>query len=225
MLRAMRVSLLPLLSFSLPLMLAACPPSTPTGDAGVVDGGAQDAGSPDGGPEDGGPVDGGSTPRALCDVDAGPVPTPVTGDVTYGQVETYPCFLDACMCDESARGFTGRLLACEAVRGGYYWAQGSTTVTVVGSEAGECVLDVAREVEGGVSMLRCRLPLPLSPWPGLATGGAGETAPDLLLGIQDRCVQIGSCNFIFGAPNFCDDLEDPPFVCPDAQGTLPCDAP
>ena len=207
MLPVMRIIDSCLLLLGVSFLLAACPLTPSSPDAGIADGGPSDAGS---------------ASRDFCDADAGPVPTAVTGDITYAEVETHPCLADACLCDDGARAFTGSLLACEPVRGGYYWAQGSATLVVVGSESGDCLIDVAREVEGGMVMLRCRLPLPLSPWPGLATNGETAAAPNLLLGIEDRCTQTGSCNLQLGAPSYCGDLEDPPFNCADVGGTLPC---
>lgn len=98
-----------------------------------------------------------------------------------------------------------KLLACEAVIGGYFWELGSAVIQVMGRQDERCILHIRQEVEGGVSMTECRIPFPLSPWPGLATGG--DTAmgdPSLTSGIESHCALLGSCCILEGCPAPCD---------------------
>ncbi len=48
---------------------------------------------------------------------------------------------------------------CWEGSGFFYWGLGSVSLRVVGHEGDECVFDYMHEVEGGYSVLRCRVPL------------------------------------------------------------------
>jgi hypothetical protein len=133
---------------------------------------------------------------ALCDPDADPLEPPGTDDVTYDSWTSFECMSDACLCDSAARPFLEMLLRCEAVQGGYWWGMGSVYVRVAGRSGGACLLDIGSEVEGGMAVSRCTLPLPIVAWSGL-------DAPDgaLLTGIEDRCESVGSCCVLDGCPD------------------------
>jgi hypothetical protein len=142
-----------------------------------------------------------ASPAPLCDPSHGPVDPAGTDDVTFGEWTTYVCLQDACLCNESAEPFVAGLLACDAVQGGYWWALGSTYARVVGREGSQCIIDVAADVEGGISLWRCTLPLPLAPWPGLMSVDPNDgNGPDFFDGIESSCEMIDSCNIVKDPP-------------------------
>ncbi|MCC6625066.1 MAG: hypothetical protein IT385_27720 [Deltaproteobacteria bacterium] len=154
-----------------------------------------------------------TTPLSPCDPAYGPV-TPVgTDDVTYDHVTATDCLSEPCACSDVAAERVEKLLACDAIGLGWYEGLGSVYMRVVGRDDGHCVIDVGTEVEGGVGVSRCRLPLPLTAWAGLegALGGGGTTEP--LAGIEDRCEQILSCCVLTGCPQPCTGEEAVP-LCP-----------
>lgn len=67
-----------------------------------------------------------------------------------------------------------------------------------------CVVDVAHETEAGVGVSRCTLPLPVTPWPGLAGVLDENDVSDPLEGLEDRCAPIASCCILPGCPTPCD---------------------
>ena len=162
-------------------------------------------------PEDGSEpmIDGGELPdaatAAICDPAHGPVAPTATADVLYETWTDYPCFADACLCDDAAADFVSGLLRCEAVSGGYWWGLGSLAVRVVGRQDGNCLIDIAGELEGGASVDRCTLPLPLSPWPGIGVAPGGDGTTSFFDGIEEHCTLLGSCCLLPECPNPCMD--------------------
>lgn len=135
--------------------------------------------------------------------------TPVSfDDVTYQEWGGVRCLERPCICDGTGNApavLVEALLSCDAVIGGYYWGMGSAVLQVMGRKDGNYLLRIAQEVEGGAVMHECDLPLPLSPWPGLAT--AGDTAmgdPSLMAGIEDHCTLVDQCSLFPEGPDPCD---------------------
>ncbi len=66
-----------------------------------------------------------------------------------------------------------------------------------------------------MSYHRCRLPLPIEPWPGLAFDADPTQGSDgFLEGIADECELVGTCCILDGCPDPCDaTLPDAP-LCP-----------
>ena len=134
----------------------------------------------------------------------GPAPADA-GDVTYSYAGSPPpaCFANAlCQIDcQPARSFVEGLLACDAVQGGYFWAQGSAYVRVHGIAGGACVYDIGIETEGDTVYSRCMAPLPVRAWSGLfyVNDPAGTSAaPNLLDGLTG-CVTVQHCDPQLGA--------------------------
>jgi hypothetical protein len=125
----------------------------------------------------------------------------------------------AVTCDDA---FLRDLLACNAVQGGYFWAQGSAYIRVFGRQGGSCVFDIGLETEGAVTFERCTAPLPVSPWPGLyaVDSPASSAAPNLLDGLSG-CQVISRCNIMPGAPDPCDPGPTGAPTCP-ANSAGPC---
>jgi hypothetical protein len=158
-----------------------------------------------------------------CDPASGPVVPTGTDDVTYPSMAPAPCFNRPCLCDRPADGFLQDLLACRPASGGIWGGQGSVYVRTTGRSGGRCLVEVSIEVEGGLSMYRCALPLPMSAWSGLGTRVDGSDGdPGFLAGIESDCEQVGSCCTIPGCPVPCAALEMPPPQCPPGS-SLACD--
>jgi hypothetical protein len=163
-----------------------------TAGAGGTGGAAGMGGSGGAGGEDG-----------VCDPPLSVVPPTSTDDVLYDFDPTLKCFEAACFCEDEAAEVVHDLLACDPMESGFFWSFGALRVRVRGREAGECVYDVGREVEGGVAYHRCRLPLPVTPWAGLATTPNAKADDGFLEGIEDQCELIGSCCILDDCPNPC----------------------
>jgi len=129
-------------------------------------------------------------------------------DVVYAEWGAVACLEEPCLCSgtgAAASTFVEKLLGCEAVIGGYFWSFGSAVIQVMGRQDDRCVIEIREEVEGGVGRTECRIPFPLSPWPGLATDG--DTMDDgvtLTSGIEAYCQPAGSCCVLEGCPSPCD---------------------
>jgi hypothetical protein len=163
----------------------------------------------DGGlPADGSDPDAGfdAAPSGVCDGLTVQDPDP-EADVIYAAWEHQGCFDRPCLCSEPARPFLEEVLACGAIDGGYYWGLGSVAVRVTGRTGDDCILRVGNELEGGVTVYECVLPLPIQPWPGIAsTDDHGFVR--FLDGIEDFCTEEGECTVLGGRPNPCWEDED-----------------
>lgn len=149
-----------------------------------------------------------ATPDALagtlCDPSAPAVPAVPMSDVAYAAWDLTDCMSEPCLCGDAAADRVRRLLACEAVGVGWYEPFGSVYLRVVGRVGEACVIDVGREIEGGLGVSRCTLPLPVAPWIGLAGAlSADGSTSDVTEGIADRCVSTGGCCVLDGCPNPC----------------------
>jgi hypothetical protein len=166
----------------------------------------------------------GDVPIERCDPERRVEPVS-RDDVTYDEWSSIACLERPCICDgtsEAASLLVEKLLACEAVVGGFYWGQGSTLLQVLGRQDANCVIRILQEVEGGASVHDCTLPFPLSPWPGLASRGDTTMGdPPVTGGIEDRCTLTSSCCIIEGCPDPCGtDV----LVCGDLPGWFsPCE--
>lgn len=155
------------------------------------------------------------TSVSLCDPGRGPV-TPVgLDDVTYTSIVRTDCLEEPCACGAAAAERVEKLLACDAIGVGWYEGLGSLYMEVVGRDDGACVIDIGVEIEGGIGHHRCRLPLPIAAWPGLA-GVLTDGRTDPLDGIASRCESRGSCCLLDGCPNPCTE-EDAVPLCPMAR--------
>jgi len=153
-------------------------------------------------------VDGGAADGAVSDVCGLIVQSPAPdGDVTYDDWEQQGCFDRPCLCSDEARPFVEDLLACRAVEGGYYWGLGSEAVRVTGRSGDDCIVRVGNDIEGSVTVFECVLPLPIQPWPGIAsTDDTGHVK--FLDGIEELCTEQGTCSLLEGRPDPCwDDTE------------------
>lgn len=196
------------------LVLAACEEGGTTRDVtGPEDPGRSDLAEPgdvpdgDPGDPDADAPDATDVPESRCDP-ARQVEPPSRDDVAYAEWGSIACLETPCLCDgtgPAAAMLVDKLLACEAVIGGYFWEMGSAVIQVMGRQDGKCIVHLRQEVEGGVSMTECRIPFPLSPWPGLATGGDTTMGdPPLTAGIEAHCAPLGSCCILEGCPEPCD---------------------
>jgi hypothetical protein len=164
------------------------------GDTDRTDDGGGDTNAPTGGP---------------CDDDPAPVPPVGTDDADYDTVVDHACASrvgdpDLCLCDAAMAPFLRSLLACEPVGGGGFWSQGSVYARAVGRRDGACRMEIGLEMEGGVQLWECALPLPIVPWSGLRTSGdTSMGAPSFLTGIEADCAPAGSCCLLEGCPGFC----------------------
>ena len=164
----------------------------------------------------------GGTGGGVCDPPLAPVTPSGTDDVTYADPEQLKCFANPCLCSSKARELVDHLLACDPIAGGFFWAQGAVYARVAGRKDGACVLEVGEEQEGGVTYRRCKLPLPITPWAGIAGDGDNTMGTaGFLEGIVDACESVGSCCIQPGCPDPCaTKLPDVP-LCP-ATGGLSC---
>lgn len=170
------------------VLLTAC--SGGDDDAAVDAGATADAAGPD------------ATPAVeVCDGLSAQDPSP-GGDVTYVEWQHQGCFNAPCLCSEPARPFVEDILACRAVDGGYYWGLGSVSVRVTGRAGDDCILRVGDELEGRVTVYECALPLPIEPWPGIASND-DHGFVHFLEGIEESCTEEGTCSLLGGAPNPC----------------------
>lgn len=145
-------------------------------------------------------------------------PSPVE-DVTYDQWEDRGCFDGACLCGAETRPFVEDLLACRAVEGGYYWGLGSVAVRVSGRRGDDCIVRIGMDLEASVNVVECALPLPIEPWPGLAWVESDGGFDGFLDGIEELCVERGTCSLLDGGPNPCwDDVELAAPVCLHGNG-------
>jgi hypothetical protein len=163
-----------------------------------------------GGDDDGASVDAGQTPDSGVQADAegsdvcgltvqSPEPD---GDIRYDDWQVQGCFDRPCLCADAARPFVEDVLACRAVEGGYYWGLGSEYVRITGRSGDDCIVRVGNDIEGSVTVYECALPLPVQPWPGIAsTDDSGYV--DFLDGIEDLCTEEGTCSLLGGGPNPC----------------------
>ncbi|MGA7122790.1 MAG: hypothetical protein WBY94_22005 [Polyangiaceae bacterium] len=154
---------------------------------------------------------------------AGPLPD--GGDATYSWASSPKAgCLSAPFCQVACdANLLAGLLSCDAVQGGYYWAQGSVYMRVAGRQSGECVYEIGVETEGSVSYSRCTTPLPAKPWHGLfyLNTPSSSAAPDVLNGL-DNCQVVSTCNLMSGAPNPCDPSAAGPPMCPANNVYGPC---
>lgn len=175
----------------------------------------------------GGPVDAGSSEEVadsgseanpdagcpVCSTDCA-VPPVSLADESYDDTSQPACTEHDCLCASEA--IATRLLSCDSVTAGYFEPLGSTAFRVMGRSGGNCILEVGREIEGGVNVYRCVLPLPMSAWAGLQPDGGG-----FLEGIFEKCELVTQCSVQVGGPNPCEmDPTHPPVcraggVCPD----------
>lgn len=207
-------------------LIAACgsdPVDTQTGGSGGTGasggtGGAGGTGGTGGEGGTGGAGGSGGTgggPTSVCDPPLTEVTPTGTDDVVYADQPKNPCFVAPCLCAASARDVVEQVLACAPVTTGFWAPLGSTYLRVAGREGGACVLEVGEEVEGGVRYSRCKLPLPIEPWEGIATSADPSVDGEgLLKGITDKCELVGSCCILPGCPDPCNStLPDAP-LCP-----------
>lgn len=195
----------------------------PTGSGGAGGAGGATASSGTGGVGEGGAGGSGGSAATVCDPPLKPVAPSGTEDVTYTDVPKSACIGGPCLCAEVAHDYVASTLACEPVTGGYWWGQGSVYSRVAGRKDGACLIDVGIEVEGGVSYYACKLPLPIEPWPGIASDGDSTNGTaGFLEGIEDKCEMVGSCCVLDGCPKPCDTtLPDVP-RCPLGQPSNAC---
>ena len=170
-------------------VLAACA-GDDDGAARIDAGGADDAAAADAAPVAG-----------VCDGLSAQAPEP-DGDVTYSDWEHQGCFDAPCLCSEPARPFVEDVLACRAIDGGYYWGLGSEALRVSGRTGDDCIIRVGNDLEGSVTVYECTLPLPIEPWPGIASND-DHGFVHFLDGIEDLCTEQGNCSLLGGGPNPC----------------------
>ncbi|MBL8678800.1 MAG: hypothetical protein JNK05_06525 [Myxococcales bacterium] len=126
-------------------------------------------------------------------------------DVTYAWATTrrVPCLAEACLCESrspAASALLTDVLRCDPIAGGYYWGQGSATLLVRGRRERRCVIEVFQELEGGGTISRCEVPLPMAPWSGLRTNGDTTMGgQSLLAGIESYCTTVGTCSLVVGS--------------------------
>ncbi len=137
----------------------------------------------------------------VCDGLTAQDPEPAA-DVTYGDWQHQGCFDSPCLCSEEARPFVEDVLACRAVDGGYYWGLGSEMLRVSGRSGDDCVIRVGNDLEGSNTVYECALPLPVQPWPGIASND-DHGFVHFLDGIEDLCTEVGTCSLLGGGPNPC----------------------
>lgn len=153
--------------------------------------------------------------RSSCDPSHDPV-TPIgTNDFSYPIQKQYLCLpTKAAFCEVPAPAMAEELLQCKAAAGGWFSEQGSVAFRVMGRESGDCVIDFLAETEGGASYRRCRLPLPLTPWAGLAVEPGGEILDAPFMGIEADCTILDTCTLLEGGPGtLCYDLDPKPPDC------------
>lgn len=154
---------------------------------------------------------------SACDPDASPLDPVGTDDVAYTSHTTYACLGDKdrlCRASPLRKTLEG-LLRCDAIEGGYVWAQGSFAFRVLGREGGACRVEILHETEGGGVIERCDLPLPVRAWAGLSQALVGDAVDRPLEGIESRCTRIGTCNLQLGAPDECWNRDPRPPLCED----------
>jgi hypothetical protein len=214
-----------LLAAAAPAIAAGCKSdpgqeqSSGTTGSGSGSGGAGGSGGGGASSSGTGGTGGSEPPVTVCDPPLVEVAPSGTDDVVYPDSPQAPCG-EPCLCSPAARPFVEHVLACDPVTGGFWAPLGSLALRVVGREAGACVIDVGDEVEGGVVHSRCRLPLPIAPWPGIATDAdplKGDSG--FLEGIADRCEVVGTCCTLPGCPDPCETtLPDVPLCPPGLPG-------
>jgi len=152
------------------------------------------------------PADAASAPDAapvaeVCDGLTAQDPDPGS-DVTYSDWQHQGCFDAPCLCSDEARPFVEDVLACRAVDGGYYWGLGSEALRVIGRTGDDCIVRVGNDLEGSVAVYECTLPLPIQPWPGIASND-DHGFVHFLDGIEDLCTEQGTCSLLGGGPDPC----------------------
>ncbi len=150
----------------------------------------------------------------MCDPAYGAVePTP-DGNVVYGSWTRALCLdKDPAWCSDPAPPALVGLLKCEAVEGSWAWHFGSSAFRVMGREDDTCVVDWLHEVEGAAVRNTCRIPLPMTPWEGLAFVPRNEEFDAPLRGVEAFCVQTDTCSMLVGGDRECLDLVPRPPIC------------
>ncbi len=220
-----RTAKLALVALTLLGGLAGCDSDeTGGGGQGGAGAGAAGGGGADGSGGGGGGGSGSGGAPAVCDPPLAEVAPSGTDDAVYADVPESRCFESTCLCGSAARSFIDDVLACNPVAGGAWGPGGSVYLRVAGREGGACVLEVGEEIEGGVKYSRCLLPLPITPWPGIATQMDSAVDGDsVLVGLDGQCETVGNCCVLPGCPGPCDtQLPDVP-LCPANKPAQSCD--